>query len=63
MDTGFTFSYYEEPVMTAIAPDMGSVNGGDEVFITGEKFSSHIDTTEFRCRFTPVSLDIPAKLV
>jgi hypothetical protein len=23
--TGFTFSYYEEPVMTDIFPDMGSV--------------------------------------
>lgn len=61
--TGFSFSYYEEPVMTDIYPDMGSVNGGDVVFITGEKYSSHIDTTEFKCRFTPATLDIPAKLV
>lgn len=49
--------------MTDIYPDMGSVNGGDVVVITGEKYSSHIDTSEFKCRFTPATLDIPAKLV
>jgi hypothetical protein len=63
VSTGYNFSYYEEPVMTDIYPDMGSVNGGDIVYITGEKYSSHIDSTEFKCRFTPATLDIPAKLV
>jgi len=61
--TGFVYSYYEEPIMTALYPDMGSVNGGDEVYITGEKYSSHVDTTEFKCRFTPTTIDIPPKLV
>jgi hypothetical protein len=63
VSSGYDFSYYEEPIMEKIEPVMGSVNGGDEVFITGEKFSSHVDTSEFKCRFTPVFLDIPAKLV
>lgn len=28
-NTGFEYSYYEEPYMTGIQPDMGSVAGGD----------------------------------
>lgn len=61
--TSFTFSYYEEPVMTGIYPDMGSVTGGDDIFIKGEKFSANIDPAEFMCRFTPISLSIPARNV
>jgi len=61
--TGFEYSYYEEPVMTGIQPDMGSVAGGDQVHITGERFSNNTDPKEFKCRFTPVSLPIPAKTV
>jgi hypothetical protein len=49
--------------MTNIYPDMGSVVGGDEIFIKGEKFSNHTDPEEFKCRFTPVSLQIPAKTI
>ena len=61
--TGFEYSYYEEPIMTDIYPDMGSVVGGDEIFIKGEKFTNHTDPEEFKCRFTPVSLQIPAKTI
>lgn len=61
--TGFEYSYYEEPIMTDIYPDMGSVVGGDEIFIRGEKFTNHTDPEEFKCRFTPVSLQIPAKTI
>lgn len=42
--------------MTRIEPDMGSVVGGDEIFIIGEKFTNKTDPEEFKCRFTPVSL-------
>lgn len=61
--TKFEYSYYEEPVMTGIQPDMGSVQGGDEIFISGAKFTGNTDPKEFKCRFTPVSLSIPAKTV
>jgi len=61
--TRFEYSYYEEPVMTGIQPDMGSVQGGDEIFISGAKFTGNTDPKEFKCRFTPVSLSIPAKTV
>jgi hypothetical protein len=61
--TGFEYSYYEEPIMTDIYPDMGSVVGGDEIYIKGDKFTNHTDPEEFKCRFTPVSLQIPAKTI
>lgn len=51
--TGFHYSYYEEPIMTDIYPDMGSTQGGDEIFIKGEKFTNNTDPEEFKCRFTP----------
>lgn len=49
--------------MTAIYPDMGSVQGGDEIFIKGERFTNNTDPEDFKCRFTPVSLSIPAKTI
>jgi hypothetical protein len=55
-NTGFTYSYYEEPIMTDIYPDMGSVSGGDTIYIKGEKFSNITDKVDFLCRFTPVNL-------
>jgi hypothetical protein len=54
--TGFTYSYYEEPIMTDIYPDMGSVSGGDTIYIKGEKFTNITDKADFLCRFTPVTL-------
>lgn len=62
-NTGFEYSYYEEPIMTGIQPDMGSVQGGDQIYIAGDKFTNNTDPKEFKCRFTPVSLSIPAKTV
>lgn len=47
--------------MTGISPDMGSVQGSDEIYIVGEKFSANIDADEFKCRFTPISLPIPPR--
>lgn len=58
-DTGsneFWYSYYEEPIMNSIYPDMGSVNGGEEVYIKGEKFSNITDQENFKCRFKPINL-------
>jgi hypothetical protein len=49
--------------MSGIQPDMGSVQGGDQIYIAGDKFTNNTDPKEFKCRFTPVSLSIPAKTV
>lgn len=62
-NTGFEYSFYEEPVMTGISPDMGSVAGGDEIFIKGEKFTNNTDPAGFMCRFSPVSLSIPPRTI
>lgn len=62
-ETGFTFSYYDQPVMTDIEPDMGSVIGGEDIYIRGEKFSNITDPNQFLCRFTPTTLHIPPKIV
>lgn len=62
-NTGMTYSYYDEPIMTDIYPDMGSVLGGDEIYVKGEKFTNNTDPAEFKCRFTPVSLSIPPKTI
>lgn len=65
-DTGaneFTYSYYEEPIMSNIYPDMGSVQGGEEIYIKGEKFSNITDGENFKCRFKPINIPVPAKTV
>jgi hypothetical protein len=62
-ETGFTFSYYEEPIMTDIYPDMGSVAGSEDIFIKGEKFANISDQSNFLCRFTPTTVQMPAKIV
>lgn len=54
--TGFTFSYYDEPIMTDIYPDMGSIAGSEEIYIKGDKFTNITDPEEFMCRFTPTTL-------
>lgn len=61
--TGFTYSFYEEPVMTSIYPDMGSIAGGDIIYINGDKFTNNTDPAEFLCRFTPVSSRMPPKTI
>jgi hypothetical protein len=42
--------------MTEIEPDMGSVLGGDIVYIKGDKFSPNTEGEDFKCMFTPLSL-------
>ena len=61
--TGFTYSFYEEPIMYGIYPDMGSVQGGDEITIKGDKFTNNTDPAEFMCRFTPTTSSIPPKTI
>ena len=49
--------------MTDIYPDMGSVNGGEDIYLKGEKFTNNTDPAEFKCRFLPVTLKIPPKTI
>ena len=60
---GLTYSFYEEPVMSHIYPDMGSTAGGDEIFVVGDKFTNISDAENFKCKFTPQQLNIPPKTV
>jgi hypothetical protein len=62
-NTGNTFSFYDEPVMYDIHPDMGSTLGGEDIFIRGEKFSNVTNQSQFLCRFTATTLHIPPKIV
>jgi len=59
---GLTYSYFEEPVLSHIFPDMGPTTGGQEIFVVGEKFTNITDKENFKCKFTPISLPIPPKI-
>lgn len=59
--TNFTFAYFEEPTMTGLYPDMGSIEGGEYVYFMGDKFTNHTDPEYFKCRFTPQTLQLPPK--
>ena len=54
-DTGFTFSYYEKPVIIDIQPRSGSVEGGTEIWLKGTKFSNITHGMKtVRCRFRQI---------
>lgn len=59
--TNFTFAYIEEPKMEKIYPDMGSIEGGERVYFSGDGFSNHTDPLHYKCRFTPQTLQLPPK--
>jgi hypothetical protein len=59
--TNFTFAYFDEPTMTGLYPDMGSIDGGEFVYFMGDKFTNHTDPEYFKCRFTPQTLQLPPK--
>jgi hypothetical protein len=42
--------------MIGLYPDMGSIEGGEYVFLMGEGFTNHTDPEYFKCRFTPTLL-------
>lgn len=55
VDTGFTFSYYEKPIVTDIKPRSGSIEGGTEIWLKGSKFSNVTNGLKtVRCRFTQI---------
>ena len=52
-DTGFTFNYYQKPVLLDIRPRSGSIDGGTEIWLKGEKFSNITNgLNTVKCRFT-----------
>ena len=53
VDSGFTFSYYEKPVITGMMPRTGLNTGGSEIWLKGTKFSNITNGLKtVRCRFT-----------
>lgn len=55
-DTGFTFSYYQKPVIVDLQPRSGSIEGGTEIWLKGLKFSNITHSMKtVRCRFRQVS--------
>ena len=54
-DTGFTFSYYEKPVVIDVQPRSGSIEGGTEIWLKGTKFSNVTHGLKtVRCRFRQI---------
>jgi len=43
VDTGFTFRYYEQPILYKMTPITGPESGGTQIYITGNKFSNISD--------------------
>lgn len=53
-NTGFTFTYYKEPIMTSYEPDSGQVIGGTTIFIKGQNFPKmDRQSRDFKARFRP----------
>ena len=73
LETNFTFSYYEKPILSDIQPRSGKADGGTEIWLKGQKFSRiTTDMKTVRCRFRQVvneTIDeidednVPTKLV
>mmetsp|Transcript_34677 Transcript_34677/g.53140 ORF Transcript_34677/g.53140 Transcript_34677/m.53140 type:complete len:436 (+) Transcript_34677:3222-4529(+) len=54
-DTGFTFSYYQKPIVVDLQPRSGSIEGGTEIWLKGEKFSNITHGMKtVRCRFRQI---------
>lgn len=54
--TGFSFSYYEKPIIVDVQPRSGSVEGGTEIWLKGSKFSNITQGNKsVRCRFRQMS--------
>src|SRR3569833_1118941 len=63
-DTGFKFRYYEAPLLDKITPTSGKESGGTPIYISGKSnFTKMNESNEFNCKFTPLSLPMPPKIV
>jgi hypothetical protein len=63
VDSGYTFHYYEQPILYSMSPKCGPESGGTQIYITGAKFSNITDPQNFNCRFTSTERDIPPKYI
>ena len=52
VDSGFLFSYYNEPILTGLTPQSGPYLGGTELYLKGSHFSNITDPNSVKCRFT-----------
>lgn len=52
VDSGFMFSYYNEPILSGLTPQSGPYLGGTELFLKGSQFSNITDPNSVKCRFT-----------
>lgn len=56
VDSGFTFSYYQKPILNDIRPRSGSIEGGTEIWLKGEKFSNITTNLKtVKCRFSLIN--------
>lgn len=51
--TGYTYSYYLEPIIQSFTPDAGQATGGTQIFFSGMNFPKITDVKEMNCRFKP----------
>jgi hypothetical protein len=63
IDSGFTFHYYEQPILYKMSPTCGPDSGGTQIYITGAKFSNISDPDNFKCRFTDEDRDLAPKYI
>jgi hypothetical protein len=52
-ETGFSFTFFDEPVMKTYSPSQGKVHGGTVVNIFGNNFPNITDISQFNVKFTP----------
>jgi len=52
-NSGFTYSYFNEPEFYSISTNSGTSKGGTSVYIKGKNFPKIASSHEFNVRFTP----------
>jgi len=63
-NTGFQFYYYTQPILDRITPTSGKESGGTPIYIIGKSNFTYMDNpNEFNCKFTPVTFNMPARVV
>jgi len=60
--TGFTFQYFEEPILETLFPESGPAQGGTEVYFRGQKIPNLPKNSDFQCKFTAHHIKAPPKL-
>jgi len=55
VDSGFHFSYYDQPNVHDLSPKLGHMAGGTELFLMGDHFSNITDPENVKCMFSLVN--------